>query len=409
MIVKEIRACITCGKLSTPKYANQFTKDKSEYQCKACTNKSLRIQHKIICNCIDCGKPSSLRYPSQFKCDPKEYRCRSCCNKIQSKDPKYLELLKIAAHKRKVPNVIWNCVDCGKSSTPKKACKFNQTKENYRCLKCSLIKVTKSPSWIENNKNAMKQNPKNPLWVTNQKIAATKRSQDPVWLANQKVGGKKRMDNPLWKINKRNGIINKYDTDQSYRENLLILHSGQGFWYGHPILHPETKRKKYCELWNKDLWVRIDVAWDYKSAYSQKTRWDNYRQQHLDRHHVYWQEKACCEWDEDAQGYFAMINNGTKAKPDMIKHYIKGDPNKFVLLTHDEHTMVRGSKKSGKDKMYWVKYFEELILKREAEGKPCYLSKEEYEVYKMENAEKIAYYTKKPQSFTKQPTETFKC
>jgi hypothetical protein len=180
-----------------------------------------------------------------------------------------------------------------------------------------------------------------------------------------------------------------------YYERHLIGASCQGFWYGHPTLHPENKNgKTYCVLWNKDLWVRIDAAWDYKSAISGVTRWETPSKRQLSRHHVYWQEKACCEWDKDVRGYYAMIDlNHNKNRPNWYKHYIRGDPNKFVLLTEKEHTMIRGSKKSGKDTIYWVRYFEDLIEKRETEGKPCYLSKEEYEVYKIEQADIIAHYT----------------
>ena len=141
-----------------------------------------------------------------------------------------------------------------------------------------------------------------------------------------------------------------------------------GFWIGN-ITYPQ--RKQYCEKWNKDLWVRIDEYQEYKSAISGKTRYENSNGRALSRHHVYWQEKACCEWDEDAQGYYAMINIGTNRKPNMYKHYVKGDPNKFVLLTCQEHGII------SKDKLKWIKYFEDKI-EDEWDGK-CYYTKEEFE------------------------------
>ena len=65
------------------------------------------------------------------------------------------------------------------------------------------------------------------------------------------------------------------------------------------------ERKKYCELWNPNLWQRIDACQGNRSIISGKTKEDNGGRA-LSRHHVYWQEKACCVWDEDAHGYYAM-------------------------------------------------------------------------------------------------------
>ena len=142
------------------------------------------------------------------------------------------------------------------------------------------------------------------------------------------------------------------------------------------------------------MWNRIDAAYDYKSILSGKTRFENYKCEVLTHHHLYWQEMACCEWDEDKDGYYAWINNGTCANPEWVKYYIKGDPNKFVLLTRDEHGKVRGSKKSGKDKIWWIMHMEDLVEQRAKEGKKCYLTPEEYEVYKIEHADVIAKYKK---------------
>jgi hypothetical protein len=90
---------------------------------------------------------------------------------------------------------------------------------------------------------------------------------------------------------------------------------------------------------------------------SGKTSDDNGGRQ-LSCHHVYYQKKACCEWDEDVKGYYAMIDDE--------KYYIKGDPNKFVTLTAGENSMVE------KNKLQWVKFFEDLI---ENQGGKCYSQK----------------------------------
>jgi hypothetical protein len=148
------------------------------------------------------------------------------------------------------------------------------------------------------------------------------------------------------------------------RAKIIEAHVG-GFWYG--SVKSDTK-KRYCELWNPNLWERIDAYQNYKSILSGKTKVDN-KDRALSRHHVYWQEKACCEWDEDAEGYYAMIDIGTRKKPEMYKHYVGRDPNKFVLLTRSEHGMV------GKNKLKWIKIFEDLI---EKQGGKCYYTKEEW-------------------------------
>lgn len=131
-------------------------------------------------------------------------------------------------------------------------------------------------------------------------------------------------------------------------------------WYG-GVVYPEPPQ--YCEKWTQDLRDRIRAYWGYKSAISGKTKVDNQNHE-LSCHHIYYQKKACCTWDGDAQGYFAIIEGK--------RHYIKGDPNKFVPLTKTEHAQTNYNKLS------WVKKFEDLI---EAQGGKCYFTKEEMKQY----------------------------
>lgn len=142
-----------------------------------------------------------------------------------------------------------------------------------------------------------------------------------------------------------------------------------GLWYGNVRYRDPPI---YCELWGKPLWHRIDEAQNYQSILSGKTKEDNTgksgKPRALSRHHVYWQPRACCEWDEDAQGYYAWIEIGTKKHPNKVKYYISGDPNKFVLLTMSEHQMIKT------DKIKWIELFEELIEIKL--GGVCYLPKE---------------------------------
>lgn len=163
-----------------------------------------------------------------------------------------------------------------------------------------------------------------------------------------------------------NGINNpNFGKSVPYNRLMKMVESKiGGFWYGnvrYPASHP------YCECWCPNLWQRIDEAQNYQSILSGKTKDDNGGRA-LSRHHVYWQPKACCEWDEDVHGYYAWINTGTVKKPHWHKHAIPGDPNKFVLITSREHGMIT------KDKLRWIRIFEELIETKL--GGVCYLLKE---------------------------------
>lgn len=167
-------------------------------------------------------------------------------------------------------------------------------------------------------------------------------------------------------------------SEANKREDVLLKRLDSfygGFWYGN-VRYPETKT--YCELWNGDLRERIRAAFDYKSAISGITTDERGRK--LDCHHIYFQEKACCHWDKDMNGYYAMINIGTKRNPNMIRYDIKGNPNKFVPLTRAEHTATRF------DKLHWIKVFEDIIEKR---GGKCYLTKEEMVVYQFQQKQPV--------------------
>lgn len=148
-----------------------------------------------------------------------------------------------------------------------------------------------------------------------------------------------------------------------------------GFWYGNQNINPTHKKyiKKYCELWDEDLKERIRAYWYYVSALSGKEETSKNKRTNkiysIACHHVYYQPKACCVWDEDENGYYANINQGTWKRPNIIKYYIDGDPNKFVTLTRKEH-----KKTDFGDRIKWIKTFEKII---EDQGGKCYFTKEE--------------------------------
>ena len=147
-----------------------------------------------------------------------------------------------------------------------------------------------------------------------------------------------------------------------------------GFWYGN-VRYPEMNsnkretRRRYCELWTEDLKERVRAYWGYQSPLSGETAEDN-GGRNLSVHHIYYQEKACCVWDEDANGYYAMINVGTWREPDFYKYYILGDPNKFIPLTLREHA------ETNYNRLGWIKLFENII---EEQGGKCYFTKKEIE------------------------------
>jgi hypothetical protein len=230
-----------------------------------------------------------------------------------------------------------------------------------------------------------------PEWEERNKEGVEKRKNDPIWQSKMKIKNKNVVESKLWQENIKVGAKKRIE-DINWWDNQLIASNGEGIWYGNRALRNANNNNRiyYCELWNDDLKRRIDAAYDYKSILSGKTRFDN-NGRSLTHHHVYWQEKACCIWDEDTNGYYAWIlNNGER-----VKYYIDGDPNKFVLLTDKEHGEVRGKKGTGKDRIYWIKLLENLVNERAKEGKKCYLSHEEYEVYKIEHADIIAKYKNK--------------
>jgi hypothetical protein len=385
----------------------------------------MKMSQLVTYECISCGKKRTAPL-WRFKKPRDEYMCQPCGNSVRAHDPEWLEKNRLGIQKRS-QNPTWK--ENNKKANQKSAQNLVY-KENHKKIMGELAKdptwlanqkvgaqkrennpvslknrndavrkACKDPTWLANQTIRNKNKANDPEWLKNNKLAAEKRSQDPNWVERTKAGIKLAMANPEWKESRKRGAAKRelnpdfvksrtsrnqtYPSDPKYIERLLVGITGQGFWYGHPIINKE-RPKSYCELWNRDLWNRIDAAWNFKSAISGKTKEEN-KDRELDRHHVYWQEKACCEWDEDTQGYYATINIGTFANPIMYKHYIKGDPNKFVLLTRGEHGIIKGNKKLGTTKLTWIKFFEELIEQREKEGKKCYLSKEEYKVYKLNN------------------------
>lgn len=164
-------------------------------------------------------------------------------------------------------------------------------------------------------------------------------------------------------------------------------------WYGSVTYND---RPKYCILFNKEFKERCRAFYGYKSVLSGKTMMEQSKNKgkpiNLTVHHVYYQPKACCEWDKDIQGYYVMINLGTKHKQNLVRYNIRGDPNKFVILTNTENSMVNFNKPE------WIKYFENLI---EINDGKCYFTKKEMENLKELQKVQSLYITGNEQSITK--------
>lgn len=380
--------------------------------------------------CLDCGSQRT-DYICNFSKPKEQYRCHDCACKHMAKDPIWLE----------------NTTEANR--------KMVQTPEWKEANKKAIAKIMSAPDYEEKCKERGKVLSSNPVWIKSHNEAMKKRSNDPKWQEWRRETNKKLPSNPKWikgreelynnveyiekmskmakerfedpifkdkfmqSINERSDNIEwqnmmsernkkmsrdpewqKWRIEENKRmaqdpywvEKHLIASNGEGIWYGNKALRNanNNSRAYYCERWNQDLWDRIDAAYDYKSILSGKTRFDNKNYRALTRHHLYWQPQACCIWDEDVNGYYAwIINNGER-----VKYYIKGDPNKFVLLTDKEHGIIRGKNGTTEDRIYWIKHIEDLVEQRAKEGKKCYLSPEEYEIYKVEHADIIAKYKK---------------
>lgn len=160
-----------------------------------------------------------------------------------------------------------------------------------------------------------------------------------------------------------------------------------GMWYGSIRYNGENKKqypphpKNYCELWTEDLKERIRSYWGYASTLSgepETSLTSTGLLKSISCHHVYYQTKACCIWDEDEKGYYANINIRTTRNPESIRYYIDGDPNKFVVLTASEH------KQTDFNKLKWIRTFEDIVVNQ---GGKSYFTK--MDIHKLLSEDKL--------------------
>lgn len=232
--------------------------------------------------------------------------------------------------------------------------------------KKSSPRLAQDPEWRRKQKEGSQRRSQKSEYKYNHKEGCQNKNKEfyktTKWKSNIKKGALKRAQDPEWRRKIKEHLQNlAQDLECRVRRRETKL---GGFWYGNVRYDDPI----YCELWCPELWHRIDEAQNYQSILSGKTKFENGGRA-LSRHHVYYQPKACCEWDEDTGGYYATINTGTRGRPNWYKHYINGNPNKFVLLTRREHNIIR------KEKLRWIKIFEELIETKL--GGICYIPKEQ--------------------------------
>jgi hypothetical protein len=138
-----------------------------------------------------------------------------------------------------------------------------------------------------------------------------------------------------------------------YIRKQRMAHSGERshLWKGGVSFEP------YCPKFNNDLKERVRAFFGYMCRQCNIPQKDK----KLSVHHVYYNKQACCVWDEDLQGYYAII--------DGERYYVKGDPYKFIPLCDKCH------KKTYSKRFYWAKKFESLI--NDEHGGKSYFTKDE--------------------------------
>lgn len=135
---------------------------------------------------------------------------------------------------------------------------------------------------------------------------------------------------------KKNHMYGKSHTEETKQK----MHEAQlgeksRFWQGGISFEP------YCILFNEDFKERVREYWNRKCVICNKNEKKN--NQKLSVHHVIYNKEACCD----------------ESLP------------LFVALCKSCHS------KTNYHREYWEKYFEDMIYKRNENGK-CFYSKEEY-------------------------------
>jgi|WetSurMetagenome_2_1015567.scaffolds.fasta_scaffold106903_2 hypothetical protein len=301
--------------------------------------------------------------------DPEWRRKNKEANQKKAQDPEWRRKNKEAAIKR-AQDPEWI----------RKQREKNENPEYIRKITEMAQKRAQDPEWIRKHNESSQKACKDPEWIRKNTEQREKMYQDPEWRRKHKEGIQKNIQNPEW-IRKNKEALQKLTQDPEWRrknkESTIRLAQDTewlckvveskigGFWYGNVRYY--DGKKLYCPIWGPDLWNRIEVFWGGRSILSGVRINPNGRK--LTKHHVYYNKKSCCIENDD--GSYSVEINGQI-------YPIIGDPNKFVLLTDNEHGMLTGHL----NKVWYMRYFEWLINTK-FNGK-SYYTQEEYEALKME-------------------------
>jgi hypothetical protein len=122
--------------------------------------------------------------------------------------------------------------------------------------------------------------------------------------------------------------------------------------------------KRYCGLFSNELKERIRAYWRYMCGLTGEPESP---ERNLECHHVYWEKKSCCLYDEELERKYFIIKGE--------KYYYIGNPDKFIPLTVETHHTIAGNKT--KSRIEWVKEIETLINNFPFNGK-SFFTREEY-------------------------------
>ena len=420
-------ACVDCGKEKT-RLKSDFTQPQESYRCPHCAAKNRRGKKssKITCICVDCGKECNGT-PSKFKHvkNGGEYRCGPCARKYICTTPKWKEshakgIVKrsnnpnwminiIFAAQKRASNPTWienhklqleqlhndPIAQANHKRSVSTSARTPEWNENSRLAQLKLLDdpehmermrisreiLSTNETWLKNVTESNRKKINDPVWIANQKLGVQKSHADPISKEKRKLGYEKRSKNvsyilnnkkamqlraldPTW-INKNKELSANRSISPIWREKNLIAMSGQGFWYGHPIINKSDKT--YCELW-KDVNQRVHAFFNYECCLCGEKEMGI---SHVG-HHVFYVKEVCC-WHDDNGEYYTNLNVKIHRKDE---YYIGDNPNYFVILCQSCHGKTNGKFENRKK---WADYFKDMIDNK-YDGK-CYLTKEEYEIY----------------------------
>jgi hypothetical protein len=143
-----------------------------------------------------------------------------------------------------------------------------------------------------------------------------------------------------------------------YCENILILYTDQGFWYGHPTINKKRASPKYCEIF-KEVRPRVRVFFNHTCTMCGEIETNVAH----NVHHVFYEKKTCC-WIDDDGKYWTNLN--------ARDHNIGDSSNYFALLCDKCHGISGGKFENRK------KYADYLrkVIDEEYDGKSYYTEEE---------------------------------